>query len=329
MLGRTIEATAPVSRWAWMWLVAAAVLVAWAVAEQIPHPAIAAVLPALLAVGLWFGRPRAMVVTVDESGLVPLGAAAPIRYDMIKMIAVGGSEFSVGLEELPSRPIEIHHGNDVLVLPPRVNVAPIEFARYVHARIPPPSERAVPAKLADHATEQRAKFGIDKVEIIRVRDLLKEHWQRRRNRSVVITLAVTGILWIVLAVAIGPFARRGEDYATWIALGCICFVGAWFVGFALNRSVTTSQRLAAKDPNACIVISPAGFAMSQTGLEGVLPWSQVRDASTKIPQFLRTRRVNGVRLAIDGGEIVVLDIYDRSPYEIERLVRERLDRPKN
>jgi hypothetical protein len=39
--------------------------------------------------------------------------------------------------------------------------------------------------------------------------------------------------------------------------------------------------------------------------------------------------VNGVRIGIDGGEIIVLDIYDRSPYEIERLVRERLDRPMN
>jgi hypothetical protein len=159
--------------------------------------------------------------------------------------------------------------------------------------------------------------------------MLKMHSHRRRNRVVVLALAATGILWMALGVGIGSYVPRGDDFAIWIALGCICFVGAWLFGFALNRSQSVSERLVFTNREACIVISPAGLALSQAGLEGVLRWDQIRDVSTTFGQFLRVRRTRGVRLGIAGGEIIVLDVYDRPPYEIERLVRGRLDPPAN
>lgn len=232
MLGRTIEATAPISKWLWVWVAIALVLIAWAVAANNPHPAIAAILPAMVAVGLWFGRPRAMIVTVDQSGLIPLGATAEIAYASMTSINSGGTPCTGVLEELPEGPIEIHHGTEVLVLPSRMNVPTMEFIRFVHERLPPADERPIPAKLADYAAEQRAKFGIDKVEILRVRGVFKEHWHRRRNRSLALALLVTAMAWVVLSMAIGPFVEDADSYGLWLALGGFCAVIAGLVAFA-------------------------------------------------------------------------------------------------
>jgi hypothetical protein len=94
-----------------------------------------------------------------------------------------------------------------------------------------------------------------------------------------------------------------------------------------SNSGGSRQKLLTKHPDACIVISPSGLAMCQGDVQGVLPWEQVVDVTTKVSQWLRSARVSGLQIRVRGAEIIAFDIYNRSPSEMEAMIRRNLAQP--
>lgn len=326
MLGRTIEARSPVPVSAIVCLLMAAALCGWAVIERNPHPAIAAVLPGLLAIGLWLGQPPSMVVTLEGDGISKLGSMQRIPYKSIASITVEGREYCGGGPEALKRPVEISHGDQVLILPARMTAPAADLMQFLAERMVPTADRPLPEGLANFAREQQEKFGHERVDIVRARGACAETWTRRRNLAVVLALLAAGSCWFVGGIALASSARRSEDYAAWIALGVIVIVSSGVVGVILRGArLRGGNRQLAGHQQACIVIAPAGLAMSQGDMEGVLRWDQIVDATTSIPQFLRMNRVSGLRLRIQGGEVIALDVYERTPQELSQLVRSRMD----
>jgi hypothetical protein len=325
MFGRTIEARSPISTGAVIFMAIAVGLVAWSVAAQTPHLAIAAVLPVCLALALWLGRPSSAIVTMEPDAIVQLGSAERIRYESITSLGMGGSEYYGAETGSSNKPLEIGHSKGVLILPGRMNVDVVEIALFLRERMASAEERPIPAALAEFAREQQAKFGADRVEIIRTRQICPERWTGRRNLAVVLAVLATGLLWFTIALLAGPFVRSAEEYAVWLVFGVIAAIGSFFVWLVMRSARSTPLKQLTGHQAACIVIGPAGLAMSQDDMEGVLRWDQIKDATTNFSQFLRSRRISGLKLVIQGGEIIALDIYERSPHEIERLVRSRLE----
>ena len=327
MLGRTIEAKSSLGRGPVVLLFTAGALVLWSVVTWNPHPAIAAILPALLAGGIWCGRPAPVVFSLESDGIVVLGSGKKIFYDSITSITSGRSECRRLERDTLRRPIEISYHDGVLVIPNKFSSSPQELVNYLWENLPVRATRSIPASLADFADDQSAKFGTDRVEVICARQLFSEKWTVGRNRAIAIAIVLTGILWLGLGIYLGLRFKNNDTFAAWVVFGAICAIAAFFVAVAL-RGVSNRghAKLVTKHRHACIVLSPTGFALSQDDLQGILRWDQIRDVSIKIPQFLRARRVSGLRLVIDGGEIILLDVYEQSPQELELQIRSRLDR---
>jgi hypothetical protein len=329
MIGQTIEARAGGLVGVVVWMLIACALLAWAFAENNPHPAIAAALPACIALALWISRPASVVLSVEQDALVSFQTGQAIRYDSIRAVMVGGASYRGEPKALPRDPIEIAHEGGCLVLPARMNVEPAEFYRFLVVRIPPAAARPVPAALADHVVEQQAKFGPDKVLVIPARELYRHWWRRKRNRIVCTAIVVAGIAWIVLSLSLPRRIEVSVDQTVvWCVFGIVTvLVGGLVYLYLQSSSGGGKQKLLAKHPDACIVISPSGLAMTQGDVQGVLPWEQVTDVTTKVSQWLRTARVSGLQIRVRGAEIIAFDIYDRSPSEMESIIRRNLAQP--
>ena len=94
MVGQTIDARSPFSWAVPFYVLIAAGLIAWAVAESNPHPALAAALPLGIGIGLVFGQPSRVVMLVENDGLRPLGTPEKIHYCDIIDVTVGGRQYA-------------------------------------------------------------------------------------------------------------------------------------------------------------------------------------------------------------------------------------------
>jgi hypothetical protein len=212
------------------------------------------------------------------------------------------------------------------VLPQKINIEASELIRFLLSKAPRQPSRPVHSLLMEYFAEQQSKFGSEKVHVIHARELMAAPGRRRLRRWVTAAIAFTGIAWIALAVALGPMSRDAELYGAWIALGCVAVFLTVPVYFAMRSGDGTADSQVAKFPHACIVIGPAGLAMVQGEIQGAIRWDEITKVTTKISQWLRTSRTSGVQILVRGGEILVLDIYERSPAELERLIRGNLER---
>jgi hypothetical protein len=324
MEGRTIHAAPPVSRGAIAMLVLALALCGIASATGSRHWLIAAIMPASVAVALWFGRTKRVLLTIEPDGLRPLGSSQTVRYDAMRALAVDGSRVPSDIPAGNRSPLEIHHDFKVLIIPANSSPPLPDVHRYVASKLPEREELPINPLLADYVAEQRLKFGTERILVIRTRDLFPKFSLRRRGKAVCAALMLTGIVWIVLSSAIGPFAPRGEDYQIWFVIGSLTIVGSWFVFFYL-RSTTFVQPRFVAFPNSCIVIGPAGLAMVQGEMYGALRWEELIKVVGRPKSFQRSsNRI--LRLFVRGGEIDILDIYERSLADVERQIRARLSR---
>jgi hypothetical protein len=328
MLGQTIETRSPFSPWIIIHLVLVAALVAWAILARSPHPLIAAALPLGIAVGLVLGKPSRTVLLVDREGLRPLGAHETIYFDEISAITVGGREFGGPVLSIPSEPMEIHHQRGVLVVPALTSVDFTEFHNFLQSQIPPRPPRPVPTVLADYVAQQTAKFGPDKVIVIQTRRDLTEHWRRKRRKWISAGIFLTGLAWFVTGIAVLSTHKHSDEYGCWVAFGFFLGFGG-ILGYVAPHSLrqTQSARLLARHPDACLIVAPPGIALVQGDTKGALPWSEITKISTKSSQFGGTSQVKGLQLRVRGAEIVIFDIYEYTPAEIEELFRRNLDLP--
>jgi hypothetical protein len=328
MLGQTIEARSPFSPWIIFYVALMAALVAWAILAANPHPLIAAALPLGIAFGLVLGRPQRTVLLVDREGLRLFGAHEMIYFDEINAITVGGRELGAQALSILSEPMEIHYQRGVLVVPPLTGVDFTEFHNFLQSQIPPQPPRPVPSVLADYLTQQIAKFGPDKVSVIQTRRDFTERWRRKRRKWVSAGIFLAGLTWFVTGIVVLSTNKRADEYGGWVALGFILGFGGilgYFAPHSLRRNQT--GRLLVKHPDACLIVAPPGIALVQGDTKGALPWNEITKISRKFSQWGRARQVKGLQLRVRGAEIIIFDIYDRTPAEIEQLLRRNLDLP--
>jgi hypothetical protein len=328
MFGQTIDARAPFSPWIALYLLIAAALIAWAALIASAHPLFAAALPLGVVMGLIFGRPQRLVLLVDNDGLRPFGTPEKISFRDINAVTVGGREYDTLPQSLPIKPMEIHHDQGVLVVPPLMNVDFAEFHSFLLSQVPAQPTRTVPSVLTDYLAQQIAKFGPEKVLAIHTRRAFTEHWRRKRRKWISAGIFLAAIVWTVGSLAMLSTHPRADAYGAWLAVGFWLGVGAlvgYFAPQALNRNATS--RLLAKHPNSCLIVAPTGIALIQGDTKGSLPWREITKVTSKIAQWSRTRQAKGVQLRVRGAEIVVFDIYERTPQEIEQLLRRNLDLP--
>ena len=327
MVGQTIDARPAISKTAIFLMLVVLGLVAWAVIDANPHPLIGSLLPLSIALAIWFGQPPHTVVMIENDGLVPFGSPNKVYFSDIHAIAVGSTQYGSDVEQLPALPIEIHHDAGCLTLPAITNVSPVELFRFLASRMTARPPKPVHSLLAKYHAEQLQKFGPERIHVVQTRELYPESWKRRRNRWVAAAILLTGLLWLAIGIAVG--ATNDDDaYIGWVVFGCLTIVGSFFAYLAFRfGSRSQLETVISKNPDACMVIGPAGLAMVQGDTQGAIRWDEITKVHLRTAQSFRISGAPGLMLMVSGGEIVVLDIYDHSPSELERLIRVNLERP--
>jgi hypothetical protein len=327
MIGQLIDARSPISVTAIVFVLIAVLLTIWTIAEGNAHPLIFGILPLTIGAALWLGRPRRTLVMIEHDGLMHLDASVKVPYEQITAITVGGAQLSHAAQ-LPAIPLEIHCDDNCLVLPAKMNVSPVDLHHFLLSRMPARATKSVHPLLSDYLAEQWARFGQEKVHVIHTREVVPVAWRRRRNRWVCGAILITGLLWIASAIAIGPFVENGDEFIGWIVFGCLAILGSFLAYFALRSDRGTRiNAQVGRFPNSCLIVGPAGLAMVQGDMQGAIRWSEITKVKSRIPQSFRLSRAYGLQIVVRGGEINVLDIYERSPAELERLIRGNLDQP--
>jgi hypothetical protein len=286
-------------------------------------------MPLVLAVCLWQGRPDHVVLLVEHDGLRVFHNHEKIHYDDIVDVAVDGISQRANPSRPPQQAIEVQHSQGCLVVPHRMNIDPADFCRFLVTKMVPHPTREAPGALAAYAAEQISKFGPQKVHVIHARRHIAQMWRKRRTRWIWAGIFLGAVSWIAAGVA-GTIAQpKQDDFAAWIGFGAIIAIvaGLAYLLTSLNPSKGSDRQLH-RHPNACIVIGPAGLAMSQGDLQGAMPWHEVKKASSRVSQFFRTSRMMGVQIQIRGGEIIAFDIYERTPGELAQLIQSNLSSPQ-
>jgi hypothetical protein len=242
-----------------------------------------------------------------------------VAYEDVFGITVGGREYVSGTSALPAKPLELHHARGVMTLPPVMNVPVADFHDFLRSQLPPAAEQSVPQVLGSYLAEQRGKFGHDKVQVIHTRRILPAVWRRRWQRWIGGALFVTGMAWMAAGIYGVSHHRGADDFGIWIALGIAVILIS--VPFFLVDTTERADRILMKHPNACMIVGPAGIALTQGVTQGALRWNEILGVTSK----LRKGRTGGVHIRVQGAEIIVLDIYERAPREIEEMLRRNLD----
>jgi hypothetical protein len=179
--------------------------------------------------------------------------------------------------------------------------------------------------LASYYEQQLAKFGAQKVHVIQTRDSTLSDKQGCLGGAVWAAIMLTGVIWILAGAVGSTVDPRNEDFIAWCGLGILVLFLFGLLGllkrFTRQNSAASILR---KHPDACIVIGPTGLAMVQGELQGIVAWHEIVGVSSRFSQWLRTVRVSGLQIRVRGGEIIVHDIYEMSPPELETLVRRNL-----
>ncbi len=328
MIGQTVEARSVFSPWIVINLVAVAALVGWSLLAVNLHPLIAAALPLGISIGLLLGRPSRIAFLIETAGIRPLTRYDMINFDTIHAITVNGNSFGSGALSLVNVPMEIHHDRGTLTVPPIANVDVAELHNFLQSQLPPRPARRVPTVLGDFYAQQITKFGPDKVTVIHTREHHSEPWRRKRRKWIAAGICLAGLAWIVSGVTMLSTHKNSDEYGAWIVFGFLLGLGG-ILGYltANSRNGNQARHWLAKFPSSCLVVAPPGIALIQGDTKGALPWSEITGVTTNISQWARTSRVKGVQLRVRGAEILILDIYERSPSEIEELFRRNIDTP--
>lgn len=325
MIGQTIDARPSTSFFIFALPVIAIGLVVWAVLSANPHLAIAAVLPLVVALGVWLGRPKHVVLVIEPDGLQIFGTHHKIRYADIQDIAVGGSLLDRDADSVPALPMQIEYAGGCLIVPPEMNVDRGQFYRFLTSQTPVRPVKPTPVALAPHAEAQVAKFGADKVQIIHTRRMIVERWRQSRRKWIGGSFFAVGVIWLAIGIGVLVMHPKQDEYTGWVVGGVLMSL---FAGVALffssAKRARQADQVAMKHPDSCIVISPAGLAMSQGDLRGVVAWREIEKVAYKNSQFLSRSGVGGLQLRVRGGEILVFDIYERSLVELAEIVRRNL-----
>jgi hypothetical protein len=301
------------------WLVIAGVLVASALAEKNPHPAIAALLPFFIAASALIQREKRFVAELSEESLEvrePVNLSLPYTH-MEALRARRRGDPDPRRPGKPAYPITVLHTAGILSIPKRLTLPSDDVYRFLYGCFTPGGSRDVGPRLQQHLEEQIALFGADKVWSYRARAFLGTRALSGGLATFIWPAVLTGLVWIGLTLAGGRYVIWGPvGFLVLSIAGCLALL-SWSASRAQARAIKDWRR-------SSVVISPAGLALVQGDIQGEMKWRELKKVSYKSSRgsFQASDSPGlGIVLSLEGADVVVADIYDRPLYAIyERIL---------
>jgi hypothetical protein len=300
VIGKTLESVPGFSWSAIVLLAIGGTMLAVAGYVGSRHVALAAVPFLCVGAGCWWSSPRPFRAKVTDIGLDLESPPGVLRYADIEMVQ---SERDDARERCDK--ICVFHAHGALQLPANIDVDREDLHAFLMSRLERDRQWTGPECLASFLTEQRAAFGNDRVWAYRARAALQAPRSRRRIRAVLLAMMVTGLIWSIA----GAMLREGG----WFGAG---FGGVMLFGLFLLATWVQPRAVAGIKNwrQAGLVISPLGIALAQGDIQGQLRWNELRDLRLKNGRgsFLLSSHyaVKGIRLKLDGAEVIIADIYN-------------------
>jgi hypothetical protein len=294
-----------------------------AVATWELHYLIASILPWTMSAVLWLRRPAPVAVLVDQDALRRLDARPEIAYESLRAVTVPGAPGAASQAIGWPQPLVIHHDAGHLLLPPVMNVPPQELYEFLQSKVPK-RDTSVHAALEGFYREQVSKFGESKVHVTNTRVASRTPHPFSTSAKVGMGLFFGGVLTFAAGVAVVATGHEDLGYEVWIVVGVLLFIAGGIFWLASRSYSSQPNRALARNPDACIVISPGGLAMVQGDMRGTLRWEEITGTRMGAARFLDMPNQKGLELSIRGGRIIVYDIYDLPLPEVDRLIQQNL-----
>ena len=306
------------------WGAAAVVLVLAGGCFGNPHFVIAALAPAVLALGLFWCRRSEFRCSLSEEGLELANPPQRIPYAAIEGLSIGGVALDPEAPRFRRGPLVVTHRSGVLEIPPPANAPVQKVYQAILAMLPATGSYRLSPAMIEHFQKEKELFGPERVHYFSRRKFGGPWRSTRRVRICALLLTACGILWCFVPLLTN--ARNVREYEVWPAMGAVLAVVSFVVWLVLYLSQFSHRRRPRAFDNAELIISPTGIAVRQGDLEGHLCWDEALDVrfAKAYDTFLADSRrpsVGGVHITIAGAKIHLPDIYDRPIVLIHRLIR--------
>lgn len=311
MIGETIQARARFPGAAVVFLLPGGGLVALAVAQHNPHWALGSIPLFLIAVALWWLRPRAFVAHFTEDALEVMEPRVSIPFAELQGLQAKGRPADPAKKGPRSYPIQVFHQKGALMIPAGLDVPSDAVYLFLLAQFPPGGSREVNPALRTYLRQQLETFGPDRVWSYKARQVLGRSLVARRGVAVCLAVLASGVVWAVA----GGIMGKGSE--AWLAMGIVValFGGLFAFLFWLDAWQKGGENRLKKWREASLVISPLGLALVQGDVQGQMRWDELRDVSlrNKPPSFglHRDHTMTGIILRFEGAQIPIVDVYER------------------
>lgn len=260
----------------------------------------------------WFTRESPMTLEMTADGL-ELNGSQRIQNTQLRTVREFGRRTTEGQFH-----IHVAHNEGQLVIPAAIDFRSEELRDLLRSRLTTGIQVHVHEALETHLAEQLKLFGHDKVFCYGPREQLDLLPSGRLARKIAAILLLTSLLW--------GLSLFYSEY--WMAPAIITAVIGGIVYLASFAKHNPTQRLAPNWKESTLVVAPTGIALIQGTLKGKLRWDEVQSLTLVEPaKFSASSMVPGLLIKIAGGQILVLDIYNESLYEIHRVMTQYLGRP--
>lgn len=326
MLGQTVEAKSPTNVSTLAWFILGLVLIGAGVVSGNTHYGMAALLPILLAVFLWSSRPRSVVFTIEETGIVLFGTDHRLGYDQMSAVFVGDQLIQPGQPNLPQGAITVAHKDGRFFIPALMSVPADELGAFLANQIKRPDEQPLPSALAEYAAQQEEKFGKEKLTFIHQRPKHQDPIQVGSTSSVGKAFLLCGIIWFVSSAVISEASRSFDWTWAWIGIG----IGSAFLGgtlWTMGKTRKKRIRMNSSHGPAGLIIGPAGLGLAQGELQGKMRWDEISGIKNGPVGTFSSDRDGALRVSFVGGELAIYDIYDHSLTQIAGLISKNLRSP--
>ncbi len=263
-----------------------------------------AILPLSWAAVLADWRWRPFHVELDFSGL-RIAGKRDFLWDQIYSLRYDGQ--SLYPEEVKRRDgsIQLIHEDGVVRFPRFLDPDAADVYRVLWDFLDAPRQPEIVPELQAWTQEQRGVFGLELVQAFgtRVRAYTPT-WETSTVRRFAGSAVCVGALWLGLAFVPGISPHLLPIGG--VTLGLALLVWILSLMHSEHRPVKNWQQ-------SMVVISPAGFAMRQGDLNGVLKWGDLRAIR---------RQSTGLQIRVDGASFLIQDIYDRPIAVIQRRLEQ-------
>src|SRR5579871_1635232 len=161
MIGETIQARARFPWEAVVFFLLGGGLIALAVGQHSQHWALGSVPLFLIAVCLWWLRPRAFVAHFTEDTLEVMEPCVSIPFGELQGLQAKGRPGDPAKKGPRSYPIRVFHEKGVLMIPARLDVPSDAVYTFLLAQFPPGGSREVNPALRAYLRQQLETFGPD------------------------------------------------------------------------------------------------------------------------------------------------------------------------